>query len=125
MTATVQIPNRHHELGRRGEAVAARYLEANGLIVLNRNWRCKDGELDLVLTDGDQVVFCEVKTRAGTGFGSPEEAVDDHKAQRIRRLAHTWLSEKRIPWCETRFDIIAILWEPDSRPRVRHIKGAF
>ncbi|MET0136226.1 MAG: YraN family protein [Kibdelosporangium sp.] len=125
MTATVEMPNPQHELGRRGEVLAARYLQSKGLKLLSRNWWHKDGELDLVLADGGLVVFCEVKTRAGTGFGAPEEAVDERKARRIRKLAHAWLSEFRIPWCETRFDIVAILWEPSGPPRVRHIEGAF
>jgi putative endonuclease len=77
---SLKRPNHDHELGRRGEDLAASYLESHGLVVLSRNWRCREGELDLVLTDGEQVVVCEVKTRAGTGFGTPAEAVDDEKA---------------------------------------------
>jgi putative endonuclease len=117
--------NPHHALGRRGEELAARYLESHGLVVLSRNWRCRDGELDLVLTDGNQVVVCEVKTRTDTSFGTPAEAVDEQKSKRIRRLAHKWLSTYRIPWCELRFDILSIIWPPQGPPIVQHIKGAF
>jgi putative endonuclease len=117
--------NRHHELGRRGEDLAAKYLEEHGLVVLSRNWQCREGELDIVLTDGEQVVICEVKTRAGTGFGAPAEAVDEEKARRIRKAANKWLSEFRVPPCELRCDIVAILWPPEGRPRIQHIKEAF
>ncbi|MBP2323772.1 putative endonuclease [Kibdelosporangium banguiense] len=117
--------HRPHALGRRGEDLAVRYLQQTGLVVLDRNWRCRDGELDLILTDGARLVVCEVKTRAGTGFGLPAEAVDEAKAKRIRRLTHTWLSQYRIPWCELRFDIIAIVWPPGGQPRIQHLKDAF
>nr|WP_042183422.1 YraN family protein [Kibdelosporangium sp. MJ126-NF4]CEL15507.1 Endonuclease [Kibdelosporangium sp. MJ126-NF4]CTQ92091.1 Endonuclease (EC 3.1.-.-) [Kibdelosporangium sp. MJ126-NF4] len=123
--APVKTRNPHHELGRRGEDLAVAYLTGQGLVLLDRNWRCRDGELDLVLTDGSTVVVCEVKTRAGTGFGLPAEAVDDRKARRVRRLANTWLSTFRVPWCELRFDIVAITWPPTEKPRIHHLRDAF
>ena len=112
-------------LGRRGEDLAARYLERAGLVVLSRNWRCAEGELDLVLTDGTTLVVCEVKTRTSTNFGTPAEAVTDEKANRIRRLARRWLHTHRLVWCELRFDIVSILWPPGHPPQVRHLRGAF
>ena len=63
-------------LGRRGEDLAARYLEQRGLVILSRNWRCRHGEIDLVATDSHRLVVCEVKTRSGTRYGEPAEAVD-------------------------------------------------
>lgn len=125
MKTATKVPNPHHELGRRGEDLAIAYLNGQGLVVLDRNWRCREGELDLILTDGSIVVVCEVKTRAGTGFGAPAEAVDGRKARRIRRLTHLWLSTFRVPWCELRFDILAITWPPHTTPRINHIKDAF
>ncbi|SMD21173.1 YraN family protein [Kibdelosporangium aridum] len=124
-TTAPKMPNPHHELGRKGEDLAVAYLTHQGLVLLDRNWRCKEGELDLIFTDGSMVVVCEVKTRAGTGFGDPEDAVDDRKARRIRRLTHIWLSTFRIPWCELRFDILAITWPPHGKPRINHLKDAF
>jgi putative endonuclease len=118
-------PHRPHALGRRGEDLAVRYLQQAGLIVLDRNWRCRDGELDLILTDGARLVVCEVKTRSGEGFGLPVEAVDDTKARRIRKLTHIWLSQYRIPWCDLRFDILSIIWPPGALPRIQHLKDAF
>src|SRR5438093_5896634 len=101
-------------LGRRGEDLAARYLEHSGLVLLSRNWRCPEGELDLVLTDGRQLVVCEVKTRTSTNFGTPAESVTDEKATRIRRLARRWLHSHRMPRCPLRFDIVSILWPPNQ-----------
>ena len=112
-------------LGRRGENLAARYLEHVGLVVLSRNWRCSEGELDLVLTDGRKLVVCEVKTRTSTNYGTPAEAVTDDKASRIRRLARRWLHTHRLAHCPLRFDIVSILWPPNQNPQIRHLQGAF
>jgi putative endonuclease len=112
-------------LGRRGEDLAARFLEHNGLVLLSRNWRCSEGELDLVLTDGRKLVVCEVKTRTSTNFGTPAEAVTDAKATRIHHLARRWLRFHRLPHCPLRFDIVSILWPPNQNPRIHHLRGAF
>ena len=125
MKTKAKPQNPQHELGRKGEDLAAAYLTGQGLVVLDRNWRCRDGELDLILTDGSIVVVCEVKTRAGTDFGRPAEAVDDRKTRRIRRLTNTWLATFRVPWCELRFDIVAITWPPGGQPRIQHLRDAF
>jgi putative endonuclease len=113
------------ELGRRGEDLAADYLERQGLVVLSRNWRCRHGELDLVATDSVRLVVCEVKTRSGTRFGVPAEAVDRRKAARIRRAANAWLAAHRVRWCEVRFDVVAVLAEPGAQVTVRHYEAAF
>lgn len=114
---------RHLRTGERGEALAARYLEEQGLTVLSRNWRCREGELDLVLTDGRTLVVCEVKTRTTDNFGAPAEAVDDRKAARIRRLARRWRADHGVPHVATRYDIVAILWPPGETPKVSHLRG--
>jgi putative endonuclease len=114
------------ELGRRGEDLAARYLERRGLVILSRNWRCRAGELDLVATDSDElVVVCEVKTRSGVRFGLPAEAVDGRKARRIRRLAQCWLTEHRVRWSGVRFDVLAVVAEPGCPVEVTHYEDAF
>jgi putative endonuclease len=133
MTATARVadapaapePSARSALGRRGEDLAARHLEEQGLVLLSRNWRCRDGELDLIATDGERLVICEVKTRSGTGFGVPAEAVTAAKMHRIRRLAQLWLSTYRVGWCEVRFDIISVLWPPDGPVQIEHLRGAF
>jgi putative endonuclease len=115
------------ELGRRGEDLAAFFLESQGLVVLSRNWRCPEGELDIVAADWarGRLVVCEVKTRSGTAFGKPAEAVDYVKATRIRRLTHRWRAAYKIPYCDTRFDIVSILWPGHGPARVEHLPGAF
>jgi putative endonuclease len=115
-------PN-HLTTGERGEALAARYLESQGLIVLSKNWRCPEGELDLVLTDGHILVVCEVKTRTSDNYGTPAEAVDNAKAGRIRRLARRWRSDYHVAHVETRHDIVAVLWPPGETPHINHLKG--
>jgi putative endonuclease len=112
-------------LGRRGEDLAANFLEQQGLVVLSRNWRCRHGELDLVATDADRLVVCEVKTRSGTGFGAPAEAVDGRKAARIRRVTQAWLAAHQVHWVEVRFDVVAVLAEPGRPVTVQHYRAAF
>ena len=123
--ATQAPSNAHNELGKRGEDLAAQYLQTLGLVVLCRNWRCRDGEVDILLTDGTQLVACEVKTRTSAGFGIPAEAVDEEKARRVRLVATKWLSSFRVPWTPIRGDIVAIIWPPRGRPRIEHLPGAF
>jgi putative endonuclease len=113
-------------LGRRGEDLAARYLERRGLVILSRNWRCSAGELDLVATDATRlVVVCEVKTRSGVRFGFPAEAVDRRKARRIRRVAQLWLAAHRMRWVGVRFDVLAVVAEPGRPVVVTHYEAAF
>ena len=115
------------ELGRWGEDLAARHLVATGAVLLDRNWRCREGELDLVARERDgTVVFCEVKTRSGTGFGLPAEAVGPVKARRIRTVACRWLAEHRPDGGrELRFDVISVLRRSGTAPEVTHLRGAF
>jgi len=112
-------------LGKRGEDLAADYLAGTGLVVLSRNWRCRQGELDLVATDGERLVVCEVKTRSGTGYGEPSEGVTPAKAARIRRVTAAWLRAYRVGWCEIRFDVLAVLCPQDGPVTVEHLRGAF
>jgi putative endonuclease len=113
-------------VGRFGEQLAAERLVADGLVLLDRNWRCSDGELDIVAVDGEVLVFVEVKTRSSVAFGDPAEAVDRAKAARVRRLAVRWLGEhpeRHSP--ELRFDVVAIVRRAPGGPTVRHIRAAF
>lgn len=114
------------ELGRRGEEIAAEHLERQGLVVLSRNWRCSAGELDIVATDSiSTVVFCEVKTRSGVGFGTPVEQVTMGKRRRIRRLSQMWLSKARLGWMHSQFDVIGILFDAQGRYQITHVREAF
>jgi putative endonuclease len=124
MTAhTTTTRPEHLRTGERGEALAARYLEDQGLVVLSRNWRCPEGELDLVLTDGDILIVCEVKTRTSDKYGTPAEAVLDTQAGRIRRGARRWRVHHHVAHVETRYDIVSIEWSPGETPRITHLKG--
>ena len=96
-------------LGAAGEAATAEWYETRGYQVLARNWRCREGELDLVLAQGRTVVFCEVKTRSSAAFGAPMEAVTRPKQQRIRRLAARWLEATGARPADLRFDVASVL----------------
>jgi putative endonuclease len=113
------------ELGAHGERIAVAYLTDAGLRVLDRNWRCRDGELDIVARDGDALVFCEVKTRRGTGYGRPVEAVDRAKQRRLRTLAQRWLAAHEEHAPELRFDVVGVLMRPARPALVTHLREAF
>lgn len=112
-------------VGAYGERLAATHLEQSGMTVVERNWRCSDGEIDLIATDGDVLVFCEVKTRSSLAYGHPAEAVVGAKAARLRRLAARWLAEHGSGWPEVRFDVVAVLRQPRGASSVTHLRGAF
>jgi putative endonuclease len=113
-------------VGRFGEDLAARHLGAAGMTILERNWRCLAGELDIVAEDAGVLVFVEVKTRSSLNFGDPAEAVNAAKAARLRRLALTWLAEHSDQyWPQLRFDVVAVLRLAPGGPSVRHLRGAF
>ncbi|MEW5761753.1 MAG: ribonuclease HII [Bacillota bacterium] len=111
--------------GQVGEEAAAAYLEARGYTILCRNFRCREGELDLVALDGDILVFAEVKARRSLAFGLPEESVGPRKQARLRRLAKLFLAENRVPAAGFRFDVLAVTWNPDGIPHIEHFKNAF
>lgn len=112
------------DLGRRGEAAAARYLERIGCRVLARNWRAGRLELDLVVRDGSTVAFVEVKTRR-PGPQSAAEAVDRRKRAHLRRAAARWIATRQEAAAEYRFDVVAVTAQPDGILRIRHVPGAF
>lgn len=129
-------------MGRYGEDVAVAHLTAAGLHVLARNWRCRDGEIDIVARDGDVLVMCEVKTRRNADFGTPLDAVTPVKAARLRRLASQWLTEQRLVhqrtassdempaqrgpgYGEIRFDVVSVLRPHSGAAVVEHVRGAF
>ena len=116
---------RHRALGDYGERLAARHLLGQGLQILDRNWRCVRGELDIVAREAHELVICEVKTRSGEGFGAPFEAVTWRKQRRLRQLAGLWRDdhpgEASGP---LRIDVISILCLPGRPARLEHLRGA-
>ncbi len=113
-------------LGRYGEDLAAQHLVAVGMRLLDRNWRCREGELDLVARDRDgTVVFVEVKTRSSAAFGDPAEAVSWAKVRKLRTLAGVWLREHPSDGSPLRFDVISVVRQRGQAPVVRHLREAF
>lgn len=112
-------------VGAYGERVAARHLEDNGIEVIERNWRCGQGEIDIVAREGELIVFVEVKTRSSEQFGTPAEAVGWAKQNRIRGLAMTWLAQHPHPYGKLRFDVVSVLRQPAGASVVLHLRDAF
>jgi putative endonuclease len=111
-------------LGKEGERVAERYLKGKGYKLVARNYRCPAGELDLIVLDGRVIVFVEVKTRTGAGFGSPLEAVEFRKQHKIIQTAQFFLASKNLSQREARFDVVGVSW-PGAEPLIEHIENAF
>ena len=110
-------------LGAWGEGVAARHLCRRGMVLLDRNWRCDAGEIDLVLREGRVLVVCEVKTRRSDAFGPPVAAVDDAKVARLRRLAARWLQVHQARPDDVRIDVVGVLVPHDGEVEVDHVVG--
>jgi putative endonuclease len=115
---------RHLLLGRAGEDAAVRHLRSRGFAIVERNWRCDAGEIDVVAARGRLLVFCEVKARSSNACGVPAEAVDPRKQARLRRLAGRWLAERRPRARALRFDVISVLAR-GGRIEIEHIEDAF
>lgn len=110
-------------LGRRGEDLAAHHLVGLGMVLLDRNWRCPAGEIDLVLREGSVLVVCEVKTRTTAAFGMPLEAVDRRKLERLRRLGAAWLRAHDVRVRDVRIDVVGVLAPTRGPVEVEHVAG--
>lgn len=113
------------ELGALGEQLAVDHLARLGLSILDRNWRCRYGELDVIAVDPatDTVVFVEVKTRTGDGFGGLAEAVTHQKVKRLRRLTGLWLAGQDERWAGVRIDVIGVRIGRCRAPEISHLQG--
>jgi putative endonuclease len=105
------------EIGRQGEEIAAQALEAHGYVLVERNWRCPAGEVDIIARDGETWVFVEVKLRQGEDFGSPEEAVTGAKQERLLQAALVYLAEHDLRDVAWRIDVVAISLASDGKVR--------
>jgi putative endonuclease len=110
-------------LGAYGEDLALRHLRRQGLVLLDRNWRCDEGELDLVLREGDVLVVCEVKTRSSVDYGTPHEGVDAVKLERLGRLAEAWQRAHGVTAPEVRIDLVGIVRPRRGAATIEHVRG--
>ncbi len=112
-------PTAKRQLGDAGERLAAEALTKRGLVIYERNFRCAEGELDLIARDGDTWVFAEVKTRRGSRFGTPEEAVDARKQRKLIAVAEAYLQVRALDDVDWRIDVVAV--EMDARGRLLRV----
>ena len=110
-------------LGQQGEQLAADFLTDAGLEILDSNWRCRHGEIDIVALDGQTLVICEVKTRSGVRFGTPVEAITRQEAARLRRLAVAWVTAHGLFFEEIRIDAVGVLRAASGEFSVEHVSG--
>ncbi|MFZ3170439.1 MAG: YraN family protein [Carboxydocellales bacterium] len=113
-------------VGRIGEEKACEFLIQNSMRILERNFRCRLGELDIIAWDGDQLVFIEVRTRSSNSFAAPEETVGSRKQQKLRNLANYYLSRKFGRELNCRFDVVTLLLDREGNAvKINHFQGAF
>lgn len=110
-------------LGREGEGLAAAFLEDQGMQVVDRNWRCSEGEIDIVAMDGQTLVVAEVKTRRTLAFGHPFEAVGPEKLARLHRLSASWCREHHVNPLSRRVDVVGVIHDGAAAPRLEHLRG--
>jgi len=119
------VSNTHIRLGKAGEFAACAYLEMQEMVILERNWRCRLGEVDIIALDEDCLVFCEVKTRKKLDTGAPEEQVTTDRQKRYARCAQIYSERCEAPFTRIRFDVIAIHAYDDQSGELRHFVNAF
>lgn len=112
-------------LGTRGETVACSFLRDHGYEVVEKNYKCKIGEIDLIARRNGRLAFIEVKTRSSAHRGMPQEAVDLKKQEKIFKVAAWYLKEKKMGSVQLAFDVVAILWNEKDAPEIRLIADAF
>jgi putative endonuclease len=115
----------NQSVGALGEELAAAFLRQAGYRIVERNFRCKGGEADIVARDGKTLVFVEVKTRRSMSYGPPQLAVTPFKQRQISKAALTWLAKNRQQDAPARFDVIAVMLFSDGTHRIEHIPNAF
>jgi len=112
-------------LGDRGERTACAFLKENGYEILEKNFKCKIGEIDLIARRKGRLAFIEVKTRTSGQFGAPQEAVDLKKQDKILKLSQWYLKEKKLGQVPVAFDVVAVIWTENQPPQIRLIADAF
>lgn len=125
MKGEVKAKTGNKKLGEEGEEIAVAFLKGRKYAVLERNFRCKCGEVDIVARDGKTLVFVEVKTRRSQVFGPPQASVTPFKQRQIAKAALAWLASKKMQDAPARFDVVAIILREHEVPRIEHITNAF
>jgi putative endonuclease len=115
--------NAKDTLGQQGEQAAAEYLQRAGMRILARNWRCAEGELDIVAAERRVLVVCEVKTRSNARFGAPLEVISRQKRSRLRRLAIRWVVAHGVLFDEIRIDVVGVMKDPAGGFTIEHARG--
>ena len=113
------------DLGRKGEARAASELRRRGYVLLERRWRCRLGEIDIVARDGDVLVVVEVKSRSRRDYGPPIDAVDGRKRRKLEKLARAYLQARKQSNISLRFDVVGVTFSLGEKPRVEVFRDAF
>lgn len=113
------------QIGEEGEELAAAYLESKGYTVVDRNYFFEHAEVDIVAFDESCIVFVEVKKRAGTAFGKPEEFITSEKIDNLYKAAEAWIYERKMDTAPARFDVIAIVQKDSEAPEIKHFENAF
>ena len=121
----MQHKSGNSSLGNVGESIAATFLKGAGFSIVERNFRCVCGELDIIARDGRTIVFIEVKCRNNEIYGPPQLAVTPFKQRQISKAALVWLSKRRLYDAEARFDVVAIVLHEHALPEIEHIRNAF
>lgn len=117
--------DRRRLLGQSGEAIASKHVKKNGYKIVEKNFRCRFGEIDIIARDGSCLVFIEVKTRTSDRFGPPAASVDSRKQRQICRVTNFYLTKHNIEDCDIRFDVVAITLTKNKQPEVEIITNAF
>jgi putative endonuclease len=114
------------DIGKEGEDIAVKYLAEKGFDIVERNFHYSNiGEIDIVARDKNQLVFIEVKSRLNLEFGEPEYAITPKKIKQIKKIAELYLFDKEIEEVDCRFDVVAILLEDKSNPKITYYENAF
>lgn len=116
--------DKRHDFGLQCEFMARNYLEQQGYLILESNWRCGHKEIDIIAKEGEMLVIVEVKARENEDYTHAEDAVDEKKMRNLIRAAHSYILTKELD-CETRFDIITVILNNSGEYKLKHIKDAF
>jgi putative endonuclease len=111
--------------GQHGEQLAAAFLQGQGYRIAQQNYRCREGEIDIIAWDGPTLVFVEVKTKGQTRFGAPQAMVDRHKQKKMVHVAMVYVHQHQLQHVDLRFDVVAITLLPGVSPEVTHVPAAF